>query len=398
MRFTTVLGSVAMTVASVSMFAACSSATGGSPLFGGHGGDSSSGGGASGGNSTGAAPGSAGFVSAGADTGAGGSTVLGIGGQVVSRDDGGVCKGDIAGAERLQLDLFVMIDQSLSMVTPDASGMTRWAAVTGALTQFYQSPDSAGIGVGQQFFGLGLLGSSCTASDYATAEVEIAPLPGNANALTMSLMAHGPSSVTPTPAALQGAILHAQDWKTKNPSHVVAVLLVTDGEPDLCGLVPDVATAAMAGASGTPPIQTFVLGVGTALDALNQVAMAGGTNQAYLVSGNTNVSGSVLDALNKIRAATSLPCEFTLPMPDPSKPFDYGKVNVVFTPQGGTQQVVYYTADPSKCDPMALAWHYDDPMAPTRIELCPDTCSTITKGGGTIGYQLYCPAIELPIK
>ena len=314
------------------------------------------------------------------------------------RDAGGACKGDTAAAERLSLDLYVMVDQSLSMVAPDASGMTRWAAVTTALQKFYQAPESAGIGVGQQFFGLGLLGSSCAATDYAMPEVEIAPLPGNAMPLTMSLAAHIPSSITPTPAALQGAILHAQQWKMAHPSHIVAVLLVTDGEPDACGLVPDLAMAATAGATGTPPIQTFVLGVGTALDALNQVATAGGTGQAYLVTGTTDVTAAVLAALDKIRAATALPCEFTLPTPEPGKPFDYGKVNVVYTPQGGAQLVVYYTPDPGKCGTGMMAWHYDDPNKPNRIQLCPDTCAAISMGGGTIGYQLYCPAIILPIE
>lgn len=352
---------------------------------------------AAGGQPAGAAPGSGGFISAGAQSNAGG-TIFGFGGEVTTRDAGGACKGDMAAAEKIQLDLYVMVDQSLSMATPDANGMSRWAEVTGALQQFFQSMDSNGIGVGMQYFGLGLLGTSCNAPDYAMAEVEIAPLPGNLQPLLNSLMMHGPSSVTPTPAAVQGAIQHAQAWKMSHPSHAVAVLLVTDGEPDLCGLVPDVANAAMQGASGNPPIQTFVLGVGTALDALNQVAMAGGTTQAYLVTGTQNVTADVLAALNKIRAATALPCEFTLPTPEPGKPFDYTKVNVVFTPQGGAQEVVYYTADPSKCSPMSKAWHYDNPTTPTRIELCPDTCTAISMGGGTIGYQLYCPVISLPIE
>jgi hypothetical protein len=375
--------------------AACSASDG--AIIAGAGAASGTGGvGSGGGISVGGAS-AGGFVSSGAQSSAGG-VFLGLGGEVNQRDAGGACKGDTAGAEQLQLDLYVMIDQSLSMVAPDASGMTRWAAVTSALQQFYQSPDSAGIGVGQQFFGLGLGGISCNAPDYATAEVEIAPLPGNSQALVTSLGMHGPSSVTPTPAALQGAIQHAQAWKMTHPSHVVAVLLVTDGEPDLCGLTPDVANAAMAGLTGTPPVQTFVLGVGTSLDALNQVAMAGGSGQAYIVSSNMNVAQSVLDALNKIRAATALPCEFTLPMPDHGQAIDYTKVNVTYTPQGGSPEIVYFAADASQCDAMHKAWHYDNAQNPTRIVLCDDTCKAISTGGGSIGYQLFCPVIPLPIE
>ena len=384
---------VALGVVAGAAVVACSSSVG-SPLFHSTGGSSSNGGS---GATTSGSGGGTGVHSTGAVTGEGGS-LLGIGGQDTSRDDAGACKGDAAAAEKLSLDLYVMVDQSLSMVAPDASGMTRWGAVTSALLQFVQSKDSAGIGVGLQYFGLGIGGISCNAADYAMPEVEIAPLPDNEMALQNSLSIHVPSSVTPTPAALQGAIQHAQDWKKSHPSHVVAVLLVTDGEPDLCGLTPDVANAAMMGLSGTPSVQTFVLGVGIALDALNQVAAAGGTGQAYLVSSNMNVSAAVLDALNKIRSATALPCEFKLPTPDPKKPFDYDKVNVVYTPSGAAQEVVYYTDDPSKCDPSALAWHYDDPKKPTRIELCPETCKAVSMGGGTIGYQLYCPVVSLPIR
>jgi hypothetical protein len=45
-----------------------------------------------------------------------------------------------------------------------------------------------------------------------------------------------------------------------------------------------------------------------------------------------------------------------------------------------------------------MAWHYDDPNEPNRIQLCPDTCAAISMGGGTIGYRLYSPAIVLPIE
>jgi hypothetical protein len=397
MKFVECLGRVALvTVVSSLPVVACSASS--SDVLGGAGAASGTGAVGGVGAVAGGASGSGGFVSSTGSQSSAGGVILGIGGDVMTRDAGGACKGDTAAAEQVQLDLYVMVDQSLSMVAPDASGMTRWAAVTSALQQFYQSPASAGIGVGMQFFGLGLGGISCTAADYAMPEVEIAPLPGNAMALTMSLAAHGPSSVTPTPAALQGAILHAQDWKKSHQSHAVAVLLVTDGEPDLCGLTPDVASAAMAGLTGTPPIQTFVLGVGTSLDALNQVAMAGGSGQAYIVSGNTNVAQSVLDALNKIRAATALPCDFTLPKSDPGKPIDYSMVNVLYTPQGGASEVVYYASDPSKCTPMNKAWYYDNPRTPTRIVLCDDTCKAISTGGGTIGYQLFCPVKPLPIE
>jgi len=80
----------------------------------------------------------------------------------------------------------MMVDQSLSMVAIDATGMTRWQSVIGALTHFVQSPESAGIQIGLQYFGLGLGGGSCAPEDYAQPEVEIGALPQNSAALTAS--------------------------------------------------------------------------------------------------------------------------------------------------------------------------------------------------------------------
>src|ERR1700742_2150729 len=116
--------------------AACS-ASGNHDTFGGTG--AAAGALANGGATSVGGAGAGGFVSAGAQSSAGG-VFLRLGGDVTERDAGGGCHGDTAGAEQLQLDLYVMIDQSLSMVAADASGMTRWAAVTSALQQFYQSP------------------------------------------------------------------------------------------------------------------------------------------------------------------------------------------------------------------------------------------------------------------
>jgi uncharacterized protein YegL len=101
----------------------------------------------------------------------------------------------------------------------------------------------------------------------------------------------------------------------QHPTHTVLVLLVTDGEPDACGidLLGDTAAAASAGLAANPSVATYVLGVGTSLDALNQIASAGGTRQAYIVDGTQNISAQIVEALNKIRGMTSLPCEFACP-------------------------------------------------------------------------------------
>ena len=359
--------------------------------------------------------GSGGANGSGSDTSSGGTSGTDTGGQNfggsiinVPDTDSGVpsgCTGASIGAESIPVDVFMMVDQSLSMTAPDPSGGTRWSGIVGALTQFVSAKESAGIGVGVQYFGLGLGGLSCTIDDYAKAEVEIAPLPQNQVPIVNSLNAHGPSTVTPTMPALAGAIQHARAWKLAHSTHQVVVLLVTDGEPDTCGTGADptqdivnVATDGVTAAANKPSIQTFVLGVGDALDALNKVAAAGGPKQAYLVTGSSGVAAAVTAQLNSIRKATTIPCQFTLPTPDPGTTFDSSKVNVYYTPQGSPKQLVYYESDSSKCGTTNTpAWQYDNIQNPTKIELCKSTCDTVTAGGGQIEYVLHCPTTPAPI-
>lgn len=305
-----------------------------------------------------------------------------------------VCNATSVEAEKVPVDVFMMIDQSLSMLDPDVSGNTRWGSIVDALTQFVHAKESDGFGVGLQYFGLGLAGVSCTPEDYAMPEVEIAALPDNADAIVNSISAHVPSSVTPTPPALQGALMHATSYKMQHPTHAVVVLLVTDGEPDFCGLIDDTAAAAQTSLNATPSIPTYVLGVGSALDALNQIAKAGGSDHAYIVDGTQDVSSQVLQALDQIRNSVALPCEFVAPH-DPGTPFDPSKVNLSYTPSGGPQMVISYSSDAAKADSAAMAWHYDDPAAPTKLVLGANTCKLVTSGGGTIGISLQCPTIEL---
>jgi hypothetical protein len=305
-----------------------------------------------------------------------------------------VCHATSIEAEQVPVDVFMMIDQSISMLDPDISGGTRWGGIVDALTQFVQAPESSGLGVGLQYFGLGLAGVSCSPDDYAVAEIEIGALPENAQAIVTSIGQHIPSSVTPTPPALQGALMHAAAYKMQHATHAVVVLLVTDGEPDFCGLIDDTISAAQAGVHALPSVQTYVLGVGAALDALNQIAQAGGSEHAYIVDGTQAVSDQVLQALEQIRNRVALPCELIAPH-DPGTAFDPSQVNLTYTPSGGTEMVLSYSADLAKSDSAALAWHYDNPDAPQKLVLGANTCKAITSGGGKIRVSLECPTVEL---
>lgn len=110
----------------------------------GGGGQSQSGGSNSGGGNTGGGGGS---------NDVGGFSPGGSGG----RGQGGAdaCAGVSVKAELVPLDMYILLDKSGSMADAAGKGpgaLTKWEAVTAALEAFFVDPQSAGIGVGLQFF------------------------------------------------------------------------------------------------------------------------------------------------------------------------------------------------------------------------------------------------------
>ncbi|MEJ7735185.1 MAG: hypothetical protein WKG00_39115 [Polyangiaceae bacterium] len=378
---------------------------------------------------------------AGAGAGSGSGNPSGNGGEAVTvgsanggsgSNVGGGCVGTGNTAQKVPLDLFVMLDQSGSMDEPAGNGQSKWDVVTGALQAFVTQPETAGIGMGLQYFALTGAASQCTVAqctmdsdcggaacgpcmliipdppigfcvgynpggdscdpaDYATAEVPIQPLPGVGNAIVASLQAHAPATGTPTQPALKGAVTFASDWANQNPSHVTAVVLATDGVPQACNSTPDnTAAEAAAGFASSPSIRTFVIGVGSALGDLNKVAAAGGTGQAFLIDANANAQQAFLDALNEIQGA-ALPCAYVIPEAPEGQDLDYGQVNVEYTPGGGGQPTIVSKVDgESSCGP-AGGWYYDDPADPAQILLCPATCELVASDTeGKVEVVLGC--------
>jgi hypothetical protein len=83
---------------------------------------------------------------AGVDPGSGDGTAKG----------GASCAGQLTEAKRLPLDMYVMLDASGSMLDPTDgnANITKWQAVSSALSDFVNDPASSGIGMGLQVFPL----------------------------------------------------------------------------------------------------------------------------------------------------------------------------------------------------------------------------------------------------
>lgn len=275
------------------------------------------------------------------------------------------CAGSSVQAELLPLDMYVMFDNSGSMAGQ------RWDSATAAMKSFVQSPGSNGMGVGIDFFPYE---DGCSAGGYANPKVAIAKLPGNAAALVNAINAANPDgSNTPTMPAVEGARDYARSFKNANPTHKVIVVLVTDGQPNGCGSsVGSVSNAAMDAFSGNPSIPVYVVGVGTSLANLDQVAAAGGTGKAIIV--NSGDSAQLIQAMKDIQGK-SIGCEYKVPAPPPGQQFDPTKVNVKYTGTGKPPTIISNVSGAGACGANG-GWYYDVPAAPTKIILCKSSCDT----------------------
>ncbi|MGE0326826.1 MAG: hypothetical protein AB7S68_31165, partial [Polyangiaceae bacterium] len=157
-----------VSMCAVGVVAACSASSGsGNQVSGGTGGSAANGG-TGGGSGGSAGSGNTGNTSFG---GSGGLIDGGNNGGTGGFDpDADTCAGEVTQGERKPLDMYVMFDMSGSMGVDAAPGVTKWDAVRPALQGFLTAPESAGIGVGIQYFPLLAAGSAwtCTSSSQCS--------------------------------------------------------------------------------------------------------------------------------------------------------------------------------------------------------------------------------------
>ncbi|WP_437644047.1 hypothetical protein [Sorangium sp. So ce362] len=250
---------------------------------------------------------------------------------------------------------------------------------------------------------------SCVTEDYATPAVSIEPLDAaRAEVLVRSIARTDPVGGTPTAGALSGALAQARAHAEANPTHRVVAVLATDGMPTECKPKDADGLAALAaeGVSGTPSISTFVIGVFDGNDdgaqaTMDRIAEGGGTESAFFIDTNEDVTQAFLDALSAIRGK-SLACEYQVPAPSAGQTLDYDTLNVQHTsPNGGAESTIFYVADEASCDAAAGGWYYDvDPAtggAPTKIVMCPATCTRFQEGGQVqlrVGCKTEIPPVN----
>lgn len=246
--------------------------------------------------------------------------------------------------------------------------------------------------------------ADCRPVTYAAPAAAIAELPAARDALiaVLSGTEPDPEGGTPTGPALQGALAQAAEWAATHGDRQAVAVLATDGLPTLCAPVsiPQVANVARAAVLATPSVSTFVIGVigpddRGAADNLDTIAQAGGTEAAFIVDTQGDVTLQFRDALDEIRASR-LSCDLLVPEAEPGKPVDYERVNVVLDGAGGPL-TLGYARDWSGCDadPTQGGWYYDqdpdDGGVPGHILICPAACERFKQpGAGSVQIKLGC--------
>lgn len=301
---------------------------------------------------------------------------------------GAACRTGTAQAESVPLYLVLLLDRSGSMCEYVPSNRnirdcgntdSKWQQMRAALYGFFTSPQSKGINVSLVAFPYADQGDICGSNHYVTPSAAAIQLPDLQNTL-MAAVDSNPSTgggQTPTLSALTGGIQVAGNIKSYLGSGLgkVAVLMATDGLPEgQCNDSGNIQASANLAASVSGAVPTYVLGVGGELGALNTLAQAGATGNAFIATtGNpASVGQQVTDALNKIRTA-ALGCEYAVPAAPQGKTLDPAAVNVEYT-SGTGHATVPYTKDCAS----GVGWQYDNAAAPKSIRFCASTCGQVS--------------------
>jgi hypothetical protein len=149
-------------------------------------------------------------------------------------------------------------------------------------------------------------------------------------------------------------------------------------------------------------IQTFVIGVfsfdeqAEAQQNLDAIALAGGSEHAYVITTSNTVTQQFLEALNQVRL-TATSCEFAIELESNGEPVDYSQVWVRVTDNvTGAQVWVPRVASESACNASSGGFYYDvppgGPTDPSRILLCPASCDLLGASvNRTIEIFTTCP-------
>jgi len=322
------------------------------------------------------------------------------------------CQEEYYETEPVPVDLVIMMDRSISLAEElPGLGMTRWEGMVQAMQTFVNNPAvlKKNVRVSLQFFsqtGGFVPATDCEVANYSTPLVEMGALADVGPQIVEEMAALEPSGQTPTMPALQGALQYARQWNGQSGGRATAVLLVSDGMPTQCQdpiSIVKIAELAESYASPTDPnepqIPTFVVGLGPATHNLDQIAYAGGTEEAYAVDLNASAADAFAEVLSKITNA-KMTCDFIIPekLNDENVHMNFDENRIWYTPLDSTEtQQIPKLNNGDECGGNTYGgWYYNYPEGsdtPTSLTVCPCTCKLFRTG--LINIQWGCSPIAL---
>lgn len=82
-----------------------------------------------------------------------------------------------------------------------------------------------------------------------------------------------------------------------------------------------------------------------------------------------------------------------MPEPPPGLQLEPGQINVRFTPEGGTAEIIGKVSGEAACTRLGGGWYYDNQASPTKIHICDSTCAFF--GGGLVEVVIGCTTLPL---
>ena len=322
--------------------------------------------------------------------------------------DGEACAGQSAGAEAAPSVLQLVVDTSGSMDddAPGARG-SKWTVTRNAvLDALGGMPEDTAVGV---IFYPNVQSNDDERCIERQTAVSIAELDGNGSQqrqrIQRAFQRQRPEGGTPTHDAYEYAVSDMAGSAAVGERYIV---LITDGIPtfslgcqgnggqgnDPVDSAPLIAAARDAASRG---VRTFVIGSpGSegARESLSRMAEAGGTAAAgcshtgpsfchFDMTRETDLGEGITNALGII-SGVALGCRYAVPQPGVGATLDPGKVNVLFTPPGGVEELIGQSLDAS-CNE---GWQYTDNQ--TQIRLCSNTCERVQASEGSLTLQFGC--------
>jgi len=379
---------------------------------GGAGATTGTGAGGSGAGGSGITGGSGGTGAGGSGTG-GSSTTGGSGGTGA---DGGSGTGGTGGSSCIPptrtdmkitpTDLYVIADSSKSVncllgpigIGCDDSNAPEPGGGSSRLTSLYSALIEVATNLGDRGANIGILftprgnpaAPACMDADYETPN---APMSLGADGVIKVLDTQPRNGGSVLSIPLGGALNYLRSYLQSNPGRVVSLATVFDGPSPTTACPSDPVSRGMKMAvlasELSPPVRTSVVGLGTDLVDLHQIASSGRTGTAHLID-VTSSTASIMPEIKSALLTAATPCDFNIPGPPNS--FDPTKMNIqLFFSNFGHWRQQYQVGNAAACG-LLEGWYFDNPAQPTRVGLCPASCRAIgPHEAPAISFQTGCP-------